>query len=431
MPEMTGIELLEKIKQFNPDIEVVIMTSFASIDTAIKAIRLGAYDYLTKPFEDLNIISTVIDRTVGKLKLEFEVKKLLHALKKKNDDIQNLYKHTTQLFNTLKFEEILQLSTRALNEMSNGAQVIFYDFDINKGRLTSKATYSGELMPSANLAARPPIQIQPELLANRMMDFDTLMQIPGLRQSLVGTLAEPNYMLLPLIINHQLQGLYSVLGAPQTTAQAGANPLFSSDTRNLVQQYIGSVSAQAEKAKLHSTVETLAIRDGLTELYNRRHFQNTLSHELERARRFGKTMSLVLFDIDHFKHYNDTNGHPAGDQLLREVAKIFRDTSRTIDIVARYGGEEFVAILLETHKGGAQIRAENIRKSIETHHFTNQEKQPLGNLTVSGGYAEFPSDGSTVEELIQAADQALYQSKKAGRNRMTAAAPASTPSKAS
>lgn len=410
MPEMTGIELLEQIKKFDKNIEVVIMTSFASIDTAIKAIRLGAYDYLTKPFEDLNIIPTVIDRTVGKLMLELEVKKLLAALKKKNEEIHALYTQTTQLFNTLKFDEIVHLSVQALTELSGATDVVYYNMEAQHGKLTAAARHAKDVTATSILPQEVAFTA-PEL---QELAKQARQPSAAFRRKVFGDAPEQACLLLPLLAEQRLYGYFALA--------AGTQP-FAEEARELILQYIGNATMQAEKARLHATIEQLAVRDGLTDLHNRRYFQDTLRAEFERARRFNKQLSLVLFDVDHFKHYNDTNGHPAGDALLREVAKLFRTTSRTIDITARYGGEEFVAILLETNKEGASIRAENFRKAVENHNFTHGDKQPLGKLTVSGGYAEFPTDAATWEELIEAADQGLYLSKKSGRNQMHAAPP--------
>src|SRR5262249_12547398 len=135
MPEMTGIELLEKIKEYDSTIQVIVMTSYASIDTAIKAIRLGAYDYLTKPFEDLNVITTVINRTVDKLRLEQEVARLVEALHQQKQNIQLLYQGTTRLFGTLDLKEILQMSTESMASLANGSKLVYYSFSDNPALL--------------------------------------------------------------------------------------------------------------------------------------------------------------------------------------------------------------------------------------------------------------------------------------------------------
>jgi diguanylate cyclase (GGDEF)-like protein len=125
-----------------------------------------------------------------------------------------------------------------------------------------------------------------------------------------------------------------------------------------------------------------------------------------------------MCDIDYFKNYNDTNGHEAGNEILKKVAQIMAGSVRDVDFVARYGGEEFVLLLIETSKTNARLFAERLRQIIEKENFPYQEKQPAGNLTITIGVAGFPEDATTPEELISRADEALYRGKKEGRNRV-------------
>ncbi len=171
-----------------------------------------------------------------------------------------------------------------------------------------------------------------------------------------------------------------------------------------------------ELQKAKEELRQLSITDGLTGLYNYRHFKEQLQQELNRAIRHDLSVSLIMLDIDHFKHYNDKNGHPAGDELLKNLARIFRDNVRNIDLAARYGGEEFSLVLIETNKGAAKIVAEKMRKLIEHQKFECGEKQPLGKVTISTGVATFPEDGKEFDDLVHVADQRLYLAKQAGRN---------------
>ncbi|MBD3386238.1 diguanylate cyclase [candidate division KSB1 bacterium] len=171
---------------------------------------------------------------------------------------------------------------------------------------------------------------------------------------------------------------------------------------------------QLEQAK--ERLRELAVTDGLTQLHNYRYFKEYITRELRRAQRHKNDVSLIMLDIDFFKHYNDTHGHLAGDQVLRTIASLMKKNIRDIDFAARYGGEEFTIVLSQTDKPGAGIVAEKIRKLVEEHPFEFQEKQPNGNLTISMGVATFPRDGKTTDELIHSADRRLYQAKAQGRN---------------
>ena len=163
----------------------------------------------------------------------------------------------------------------------------------------------------------------------------------------------------------------------------------------------------------------LAYNDALTGLYNHRYFQDTLSSELARAARYLLSVSLIIFDLDHFKRVNDTYGHPAGDQVLINVAKAVEKNVRPSDIVARYGGEEFVVILPETDISGVKVFAARLRRSVEG--VTTQFENMRINVTVSVGGTTYSPDqpGVTKDMLIQTADRGLYLSKKNGRNQVT------------
>ena len=183
------------------------------------------------------------------------------------------------------------------------------------------------------------------------------------------------------------------------------------------------ISAEAglivENAHLLEKTKLLSITDGLTEIYNHRHFQECIRKEIEKTEKANFPLSLIMGDIDNFKNYNDTNGHPEGDKVLREIAQILKRNTKGSDTVARYGGEEFVIILPNTTKENALIVAENLRKKIEESKFPFEEKsQPTGKLTITFGVANYPLDAKSVRDLIKEADRALYRGKEEGKNRV-------------
>ncbi len=162
-------------------------------------------------------------------------------------------------------------------------------------------------------------------------------------------------------------------------------------------------------------LERLSITDALTGLYNRRHLMGTLATEAQRARRLKRPFSVLLIDVDHFKQYNDTHGHLAGDAALAKIAEILRKQTRAVDCVARYGGEEFLVVLLETTVATAALVAARIRERVAAESFVSER------ITVSIGVAECPAHGDTPESLIASADAAMYEAKGAGRDRVVAA----------
>ena len=167
-------------------------------------------------------------------------------------------------------------------------------------------------------------------------------------------------------------------------------------------------------------LEQLAFRDGLTNLYNHRYFQEILEKEFARADRYGNDLCLIMFDIDFFKKVNDNYGHPAGDQVLTTLAKQLQAIVRPSDILARYGGEEFMVILPETEASGMKVFAERLRRCVMG--ITTKVNNMEINVTISSGGVHFNPDveGITKQDLIDTADRALYMSKESGRNRFTA-----------
>jgi diguanylate cyclase (GGDEF)-like protein len=162
----------------------------------------------------------------------------------------------------------------------------------------------------------------------------------------------------------------------------------------------------------------LAETDGLTGLHNHRSLQEHLQREIERSRRNRLPVSLLMIDVDHFKQYNDRHGHPAGDEVLRQLARLMDGDRRANDLCARYGGEEFVMVLVDTEKSTAVTMAERLRRHVAEHDFPHADTQPGGRLAISVGVAAYPADATSAAALVEAADKALYQAKRLGRNRV-------------
>jgi diguanylate cyclase (GGDEF)-like protein len=173
-------------------------------------------------------------------------------------------------------------------------------------------------------------------------------------------------------------------------------------------------------ANLVTRLRGRANTDGLTSLLNKRYFMEELvPRMIYAAGREAQQLALFIFDIDHFKNYNDTNGHPAGDHLLRVLSKLLRSQVRPGDQCCRYGGEEFIVAMPDTNREEAYKVAERIRAAIEAFAFPHQENQPGGSVTISGGVAAMPHDGNSAADLTRHADVALYESKQRGRNLVT------------
>lgn len=172
--------------------------------------------------------------------------------------------------------------------------------------------------------------------------------------------------------------------------------------------------------KLREALRSQSVRDPLTHLYNRRYMEETLDRELSRCKRTGESLGVIVMDVDHFKTYNDSHGHDAGDLVLTEIANITVSKLRKSDVACRYGGEELVLIMPGAQKALTTKRAEDVREAIARHAIDYRGK-PLLTVTISAGVASYPEDGDTNEALVKAADSALYRAKEGGRNRITVA----------
>ncbi len=212
----------------------------------------------------------------------------------------------------------------------------------------------------------------------------------------------------PIIHNRDVLGAVSVEG-------------FLSYSKNAKKMLIVAANLGAGAivtATMVQQIQHMADCDGLTQLYNKRYFFERMDEEIDKGRISGKALSIFMFDLDNFKHYNDTNGHQAGDEALKITGKLLLDRKRDTDVAARYGGEEFIVILPDTPHAGAYEFAESVRKIIESHPFPHGANQPLGKVSISGGVASYPEHGYTAQALIETADSCLYKAKQAGRNRI-------------
>lgn len=257
MPKMNGIKLLEAIKEINANTQFVVMTSHASIDNSIDALKKGAFDYILKPFEDLDIVSDAANRAIANLSGIRRQQYLLNTLARQNQELDSLNK---------EFRE-------------------------------------------------------------------------------------------------------------------------------------------------------MAIRDGLTGLFNHRYAKERLDEEFDRSLRFGRELAVLFMDLDHFKFFNDTHGHQAGDEILQILAGLMMKNVRESDTLARWGGEEFIVIAPETSEEEGGVLAEKIRKAVAEHAFPHADKQPLGMVSLSIGMSSRSEQTENAEKLLRFADDAVYAAKDSGRNR--------------
>jgi diguanylate cyclase (GGDEF)-like protein len=230
---------------------------------------------------------------------------------------------------------------------------------------------------------------------------------------------------LPLRARDETLGLLH-LRAGAAPAAPGAKPPLAGDAQQLAVTFAEQAALFLANLSLRETLRRQAIRDPLTNLFNRRYLEESMDREVHRARRRGTPVGVMMLDIDHFKRFNDSHGHAAGDRLLQAFGARLLSSVRAEDIACRYGGEEFVVILPDASLEQTVRRAEEIRAGM--HHLAaGGPAGPVGGVTVSAGVAAFPEHGASLGPILEAADAALYAAKSAGRDRVVSAARSPAP----
>ena len=313
--------------------------------------------------------------------------------------VAELYEAATQVSGSLDLDETLQKIARgaaASTDAASSTIILFDDFgevthmvewevggiEVRKDGISRQVWETSRPVVLPDFASIPSGRINPRLLA----------------------LGRRAAVCLPLQVRERIRGVMWVhYNEPRRVAEEDLHLLAS----------FGSQAAIAiENARLFAETRRLANTDALTGLYNHRYFYRLLDTEVKRARRYGRSLSLIMLDIDHFKQFNDRYGHLAGDEALRSLAQILRKNSRRVDTVARYGGEEFAIILPETDLAQAAVQAERLRAA------ASEFEWPEGCLTISLGAAVLTPEMGRVEDLVREADRPLYEAKVAGRNQV-------------
>ncbi len=309
------------------------------------------------------------------------------------------------------YRQILELSAELLTATSGSLMLL----DANDGTLKIAAAKG----MTSSLAKAMSVSYG-EGIAGRVAKSGFPMLVNDIEQDKrIATRNRPrfktkSFVSLPLELENRLIGVLNL-------ADKSSGDNFTEADLDLVQTFTRHAVLMLKRVAILEKAgqfEKLAITDPLTGLYNRRFLENRLQEEFSRSQRQKQSFCLILSDLDNFKIYNDVCGHLAGDDALRKAAQLMRRCARDMDIATRYGGEEFCLVLPGTDKQESVVVGERIRRAIEAESFPGESHLPLGRLTTSLGVAAFPSDGVTADELIHAADLALYRAKALGRNRL-------------
>ena len=313
---------------------------------------------------------------------------------------------------SLELDEVLDnilASAMGLVEIPAGS-IALYDEDRSELELHAHAGLS------ETFVAKERWKVKPGGLTHRILEEGQLFVVEDTTQA--------EFFNNPLAV---AEGIRSLIAVPLKIQNKIVGILYVDDfiprqfpenRRRLLSILASFASMSIDNARLHEKTRLLACTDGLTGLYNHRQFKQVFSEEMARTIRYRKPLSLVMFDVDDFKKFNDTYGHPNGDKVLARVAEILEASLRSCDTVFRYGGEEFIAILPETGIEEALIAAERARAGVEEGTRTALGDIADHGVTVSVGVATCPRDGKDADGLLMATDDLMYMAKKHGKNKV-------------
>jgi diguanylate cyclase (GGDEF)-like protein len=411
LPDIQGIELMQALNRLSPHTNFIVLTGYATISSAIEALKVGAYDYLIKPF-DMEHLKLVIRRGLEKQRLTIKNIELIEKLEKekiKLGIIMDAYNHISDIF---RLDELADLVSDKSVLIAEAERASLMMVDESSGELVIQGSKGmekdtrGLRIKIGQLVAGWVAQEGKAMLV-RDIETDPRMKFQ---------LRNPQYK-TKSFISLPLKADNHVLGVINVTDKLAKMEVFTEDDLRYLSLLAHQTVNQIENIRLCEKLSSMAVTDALTGLFNHRYFQEGLNIEILRAQRYKHSLSLIIFDIDGFKNYNDHYGHLEGDRVLKHVAQEIRKNVRQVDIICRYGGDEFVVILPSTHAKGAKFVAEKVRGSVASLDLLNVENHKVIRVTLSGGVAEF-KEGMGKEEFLNQADRALYLAKSEGKNKI-------------
>jgi diguanylate cyclase (GGDEF)-like protein len=355
------------------------------------------------------ILPPVVSNEFGVLSRSFS--HMTSALRREREEIAALNRFSEAVTQCTSEIEVYELLLHSLKERFQPGQVIIFKLHSTENYLEAAAT----LVPLPKEVSAWPVIEEPHnckaVRTGRPFVVNDV-QLEPLCPSKFVLPSEGSYYCGPLIAG----GIN--IGSVRVEA---AKDLWTPDRQRLLESYMSGAASALSNLRLLDRMKQQANIDMLTGLYNRRFLEDYTRKLFAIARRRAQPVGLIMLDLDHFKGFNDIYGHEIGDRILRHFAKTMTNCMRETNLAARYGGEEFVVILPDTGSQACAQVAERIRKAVMTMIVPSNTEKPLPQLTVSIGVVAFPEHGQTLEEVIQASDKALYESKRSGRNRVTVA----------
>lgn len=444
MPGMDGYVMCAQIKSDESlrDVPVILLTTLADPRDILRGLQAQADAYLTKPYDEKVLvvrINTLLKQPVeafdrdGRLTAEFVARDTPglevslegehHIVTAGRRQMLNLLLSTYE--NAVRQNRALAETQRELTALNAKLQDLNTQLQTQNIRIErSEANYRALLNDKTDavfvvdeMGIVHFVNPAGEELLNK-----SEMEIWGMPFPIPFTLGRINEVeISPRVPGRDEDGLIAEIHAVPSEWEGEKVALLTlrditarkSYERRIQEQQEALQSANGQLREANRRLQDLATLDGLTGIFNHRAAKERLATEWNRARRYDSPLSVLMLDVDKFKQYNDTFGHPAGDEVLKRVASLLREKARETDIVARYGGEEFMVILPNTGEEASATFAERLRDAIES------EEWPLRPVSASVGAATMNADYKTADDLVAAADKALYFSKENGRNRIT------------
>ncbi len=432
MPEINGYQLCRLLKndEAMKKIPVILLTQLNEKLDNFWAIKAGADCFITKSDkqdEFLSQVKSFLDQT--EVISETERQKIIDQKRSENKNLQTRINNLLDqsLIESTIINEFRNLSeyiysTRILAKELFSLAYSLLDFNVSliffNEMDDKKQKFIQTNIQNISVDKGTLMEIKEDFLSNLFVDKKDPIDESDYEIEIVEILANENNKI------NAFTEFQSKIIIPITYANKiiGGIAFYNSEKERYKNNKIYDIILKELKILmrikwLYSETKYLAIIDSLTGLYNRRYFQQTLDREFDRSKRHKNNLSLALFDIDHFKEVNDVYGHQFGDKVLAEIAKIIKSALRKTDYVTRYGGEEIIVILPDTTMSQAFVPTERIRQEIEKKDF--EYKGNKIKVTISCGISEIDEDIETQDELLARADGAMYESKKAGRNKIT------------
>ncbi len=402
MREMDGLQLLERVKREYPKLDVIILTGYASLESALQAMRLGAADYLRKPIKQLEIVYSVRQT------------RLRRRILNENEALRGCLQ-------TFEASRVLAACLDAADVLPLAMDLILHITERQRGvgRLRLALPRPGEGTVVSGFDADVATVLREQIERGKLFDPDSMvpeeggdteLYTPGLSAKLAQLGVETGEVLEVALRNGR-----EVIGGLWVMSDGRD---FNLEERRRCSVLVAQTELALANAERYHQASEKAFIDDVTELYNARYLLSALDRETSRAERGGGVLSVLFLDLDRFKRVNDSHGHLVGSSVLRELGVQLSDCVRSIDTLARYGGDEFTIVLVDTDHQEATEIAERIREIVNGHEFGGAH---CLRLTVSIGVATFPEHGRTREQILEASDQAMYLAKAQGRDQVRSA----------